>query len=180
MSPPHVRLRPPKVIDAPALADEADDYRVARTLRDYFPHPYSVDDALRFIEEAQAKTGPATQFVIEADGEVAGIMGLFVGEDVYRRNGEIGYWLGRRWWGRGIATAAVRLVVDYAFGQLGLTRVYAEVFGTNVASLRVLEKAGFTLEYRLPAVIVKDGEVLDLVAMGRRKSAQDWSRTSTS
>ena len=168
MSRTRVRLRPLKVIDAPALADEANDPRVARTLRDYFPKPYSVDDALRFIEEAQSGSGPATQFVIEADGEVAGVMGLFVGEDVLRRNGEIGYWLGHRWWGRGIATAAVRLVVDYAFGELGLRRVYAEVFGNNPMSLRVLQKAGFELEYRLPAVIVKDGEVLDLVAMGRR------------
>ena len=96
-------------------------------------------------------------------------MGVFVGEDVLRHNGEIGYWLGHRWWGRGVATAAVRLIVAYAFGQLGLRRVYAEVFGNNPASVRVLEKAGFGLEYRLPAVIVKDGEVLDLVAMGRRR-----------
>ena len=164
-----VRLRPLRVIDAPALADEANDAAVARTLRDYFPHPYSVDDALRFIERAAEGGEPVTQFVIEADGHLAGIMGAFVGEDVMRRNAEIGYWLGRRWWGRGIATAAVRLIVAYAFGTLHVDRVYAEVFGNNAASVRVLEKAGFAEEYRLPAVIVKDGEVLDLVAMGRRR-----------
>lgn len=166
-----VRLRELQVVDAPALADEANDPRVARTLRDYFPHPYTVDDALRFIDKSREGGGPVTQFVIEAQGEVAGIMGLFVGEDVMRRNGEIGYWLGRRWWGRGIATAAVEHIVEYAFGTLDLRRVYAEVFGNNAASIRVLEKCGFELEYRLPAVIVKDGEVLDLVAMGRRKTA---------
>lgn len=164
-----VRLRRLTIVDAPALADEANDPLVARTLRDYFPHPYSVDDALRFIETAEEHTDPVTQFVIEADGEVAGVMGVFVGEDVMRRNGEIGYWLGRRWWGRGIATEAVRQVCDYGFGTLKLDRVYAEVFGNNPASVRVLEKAGFCLEYRLPAVIVKDGDVLDLIAMGRRK-----------
>ena len=167
--PPRVRLRALKIIDAPALADEANDAAVARTLRDYFPHPYSVDDALRFIEEAQSKKGPVTQFVIEANGEVAGVMGVFVGEDVLRHNGEIGYWLGRRWWRRGIATEAVRQVVEYGFGTLGLHRIHAEVFGNNPASVRVLEKCGFEQEYRLPAVIVKDGEVLDLIAMGRRK-----------
>ena len=165
-----VRLRPPRVTDAPALADEANDPAVARTLRDYFPHPYSIDDALRFIERALEGGGgrPATQFVIEADGELAGVMGVFVGEDVLRRNAEIGYWLGRRWWGRGIATAAVRLVTEYAFGELAVERVYAEVFGNNAASVRVLEKAGFREEYRLPAVVVKAGRVLDLVSLGRR------------
>lgn len=166
---PRVRLRPFRVIDAPALADEANDFAVARTLRDYFPHPYGIDDALRFIERAQEGGAPATQFAIEADGEVAGVMGAFLGEDVMRHNVEIGYWLGRRWWGRGIATAAVRLICDYAFDELGAKRVFAEVFGNNPASIRVLEKAGFGLEYRLPAVIVKHDEVLDLVAMGRRK-----------
>ena len=172
MSAPHprVRLRALKVIDAPALADEANDPAVARTLRDYFPQPYSVDDALRFIEEAQSTAGPASQFVIEAGGEVAGVMGIFLGEDVLRRNAEIGYWLGRRWWGRGIATEAVTQIVHYAFAELQLQRVFAEVFGSNPASVRVLEKAGFVQEYRLPAVIVKDGEVLDLIAMGVRKT----------
>lgn len=169
ISPSSVRLRPLKIVDAPALADEANDPQVARTLRDYFPHPYSVDDALRFIERAQEITSPVTQFVIEADGQVAGVMGIFVGEGVMRRNAEIGYWLGRRWWRRGIATAAVRQIVDYGFGPLALNRVYAEVFGNNPASVRVLEKAGFVREYRLPAVILKDGCVLDLIAMGRRR-----------
>ena len=164
-----VRLRPCHVVDAPALADEANDPRVAATLRDYFPSPYSVDDALRFIELALELTGPATQFVIEAEGEVAGIMGLFVGEDVLRHNCEIGYWLGHRWWGRGIATAAVAQACDYAWAHLAAHRVYAEVFSSNPASVRVLEKCGFSLEYRLPATVVKGGEVLDLIGMGRRR-----------
>ncbi len=169
MSPPNVRLRRPRTTDAPALAGEADDIAVARTLRDHFPHPYDVDDALAFIDKALEQEGSPTQFIIEVDGELAGVMGLFVGEDVMRRNAEIGYWLGKRFWGRGVGTAAVAWAVDYAWRVLEVDRVYAEVFGNNTASLRLLQKCGFELEYRLPAVIYKDGKVLDLVAMGIRK-----------
>ena len=169
MSKLQVRLRRPRVLDAPALAEEADDPRVAEMLRDYFPHPYDIDDALEFIDRVLAQDGPATNFIIEVEGQLAGVMGLFVGEDVMHTNAEIGYWLGRRWWGRGIGTAAVGWAVDYAWRVLNVQRVYAEVFGNNAASLRVLRKCGFTEEYRLPAVVVKQGKVLDLVAMGIRK-----------
>ncbi len=168
MSSPKIRLRRPRITDAPALAREANDRLVAERLRDYFPHPYSVDDALAFIDKTFEQDGLLSNFVIEADGEFAGVMGLFVGEDVMRTNAEIGYWLGRRWWGRGIGTAAVRWTLDYAWRVLEVKRVYAEVFGSNAASLSVLAKCGFAEEYRLPAVIVKDGKVLDLVGMGVR------------
>ncbi len=165
----HLRLRRPQTLDALPLAEAADDPRVARNLRDYFPHPYDVDDALEFIDKCLEQEGTPTNFIIEADGQLAGVMGLFVGEDNMRRNAEIGYWLGHRWWGRGLGTRAVLLAVEYAWNELGVDRVYAEVFGDNHASVRVLEKSGFTEEYRLPAVIYKEGRILDLVAMGIRR-----------
>src|SRR5262249_55015448 len=76
---------------------------------------------------------------------------------------EIGYWLGRGLWGRGLATAAVRGLTAHAFRAYGLTRVYALPFADNAASLRVLEKAGYRCEGRLRRSAVKDGLVKDQV-----------------
>ena len=159
--------------DAPALAREADDPAVYAGLRDYFPHPYTVDDALRFIEVVHGKGPRAPHWAVQVDGEVAGIMGVFPGEGVYRYNAELGYWLGRRFWGRGVGTEAIRLAVAHAWSELPLRRLYAEVFADNAGSIRALEKNGFTVEYRLDDVIVKNRRRLGVVCLGLRRGRED-------
>ncbi len=169
-APLRVRLRLPQVEDAVALAQEGDDPRVAAGLRDTFPSPYTVDGALDWVDAALAVTGPQRHWIIEARGQCAGTVSLFPGSDVLRHNCEVGYWLGYRFWGRGLATAAVAQVTAHAFAKLEAHRVYAEVFGTNVASQRVLEKCGFSLEYRLAGIGVKLGETIDIVCWGKRRT----------
>jgi RimJ/RimL family protein N-acetyltransferase len=83
------------------------------------------------------------------------------GDDIERIGAEIGYWLGEAYWGRGIMTDVVRLTTDYAFTELGLERVFAVPFTTNVASCRVLEKAGYLREGTLRRSAIKDGRILD-------------------
>jgi RimJ/RimL family protein N-acetyltransferase len=90
-----------------------------------------------------------------------GGIGLERGEDVERVTAELGYWLGRAFWGRGIVSAAVREITGYAFATLGLTRVYALPFAQNRGSIRVLEKAGYTREGRLRRSALKEGEILE-------------------
>jgi RimJ/RimL family protein N-acetyltransferase len=104
---------------------------------------------------------PETNFAIEAAGEAVGGVGFVLHEDVERCSAEIGYWLGEAVWGRGIATAAVRIATAHAFPTYGLTRVYAVPFERNRASCRVLEKAGYVLEGRLCRSAIKDDQVLD-------------------
>lgn len=162
-------LRKPKVEDAIDLAEEANDVEVFNGLRDYFPHPYSVDDALRFIDNVLEKTGPSTDFIIEIDGEVAGIMGVFVGEDVLRYNAELGYWLGKRFWGKGFMTDIIQQTIDHCWAHLPVDRLYAEVFSSNIGSQRVLQKCGFEHEYTIPNAVIKNGERLDLLCFGLRK-----------
>ena len=162
-------MRAARVVDAVELAREADDPEVYAGLRDYFPHPYSVDDALRFIEAMQGQTGPQRQFVIEVDGEVAGTAGLFPGTGVYRTNAELGYWLGRRFWGRGIMTEVIARLVEVAWGRFEVDRLYARVFGNNPASVRVLEKCGFREESTIAGIIVKNGVRTDEVTLGLRR-----------
>jgi len=100
---------------------------------------------------------------IEVDSEAVGGVSLQLHDDVERVSAEIGYWLGRGYWNRGIMTAAVRALTRYGFEQFSLTRVYAVPFATNVASHRVLEKAGYVREGLLRRSAVKKDIVLDQV-----------------
>jgi [ribosomal protein S5]-alanine N-acetyltransferase len=146
--------------DEVSLVRHANNRNVWRNLRDAFPHPYTAADAKRWIETANPTT-PITNFAIVVDGAAVGGIGLVLREDVFRRSAEIGYWLGEEFWGRGIATEAVRAVTDYAFATFDLCRLYAGVFDWNPASSRVLEKAGYELEARMKKSVTKDGETID-------------------
>jgi RimJ/RimL family protein N-acetyltransferase len=148
--------------DAPSLARHANNRAIWINLRDRFPSPYSLADAERWIKDV-AGSVPQTHFAIAVDGAAAGAVGLHLKKDVRRRVAEIGYWLGEELWGRGIATEAVRAVTGHALAQFDLVRLYAGVFEGNQASMRVLEKAGYTREARLRKAIIKDGRTLDLV-----------------
>ena len=162
------RLRSYRSDDAPALAKYANNRNVSRNLRDRFPYPYRVADAEDFIRHANEQD-PETIFAIASDTEAIGGIGLELYDDVHRRSAQVGYWLGEPYWGRGIATLALRAVTDYAFNQFDLARLYAYVYEWNPASARVLEKAGYEYEGRLRKSITKDGQTIDqwLYAMVR-------------
>ena len=155
-------LRPLVAADAQALASHANDRDVWLNLRDRFPHPYSVRDAEEYIAAVGGRP-LQTSFGLVVDGEAAGSVSLMLGQDVERRTAEIGYWLGRAFWGRGIATEAVRAATLYAFDQLGMHRVFAVPFGRNPASTRVLEKAGYVREGIMRRSAIKDGELIDQI-----------------
>ena len=146
--------------DAASLAQHANNRKVWLNLRDRFPHPYRLDDARAFIAAARGRS-PEANFAIAVDGAAAGGIGFMLHEDVERVSAEIGYWLGEPFWGRGIATAAVRAVTAHAVRTHGLTRVYAVPFAWNPASFRVLEKAGYVREAVMRRSAVKDGRVTD-------------------
>ncbi len=155
-----VRLRPLTPKDAPCLARLADNKRIWDNLRDYFPNPYSLDDAKAFIQMTQQEQ-PQRTLAIEAEGALVGVIGVIMGTDIQRLSAEIGYWLGEPHWGRGIATEAVRQMTDYAFGELGLVRVFAMVYPYNKGSQRVLEKSGYQLEGIQRLSVIKNGLLMD-------------------
>mgnify|MGYP002781243583 CR=1 FL=1 len=160
------RLRGLVLGDAESLALLANDPTIARWVRDRFPSPYTLADARRFL--VAVHTGAMGHvYGIEADGELAGTVGLTPREDVERLTVEIGFWLGARFRGRGLATAAAEAVTALAFERLALARVEAHVFSGNHASARVLEKAGFEREGVRRAAILKDGIVYDSLLYAR-------------
>ena len=153
-------LRPWRVGDTASLARHANNRNVSRNMRDIFPYPYTAADATAWIERVKDES-PTQNFAIAVDGDGVGGISVTLREDVYRRSAEVGYWLGEPFWGRGIASEALRAVTDYAFATFDVIRLEAGVFGWNPASARVLEKAGYVLEGRLRNAIVKDGRVGD-------------------
>ncbi|MBC8085258.1 MAG: GNAT family N-acetyltransferase [Hymenobacter sp.] len=154
------RLRPWRPSDAAALAEHANDQRVALNLRDTFPHPYTRQDA-EFYLSLVADQQRDLHLAFEVDEVAVGSVGVHFKTDVRRRSAEIGYWLGPAYWGRGLMTAAVRLVAGHVFAHFDVCRLYAVVFETNPASARVLEKAGFELEGVLRKSVLKDDRMLD-------------------
>jgi len=147
--------------DAAAIARYANNPNIACFVRDRFPHPYTLTDAEAFLA-ANTKRVPEVNFAIEVNGEAVGGIGLMLGTDIERVSSEIGYWLGEPFWGRGIATAALSAVTEHGFRAFDLTRIFALPFANNPASMRVLEKAGYTRDALLRRAIIKNGQVLDL------------------
>lgn len=153
-------LRPLEPADAPSIALHANDRDIWLNVRDRFPHPYSLNDAETFIA-TMADQSPVLSFGIIVDGVAGGGISLMPGKDIERCSTEIGYWLGRAFWGRGIATEAVRTLTTYAFEQIGFERVFAVAFAHNPASARVLEKAGYVKEGFMRRSAIKDGVIID-------------------
>lgn len=153
-------LRDWEMEDAPRIAQYANNRKIWLNLRDGFPHPYTLEDAVQFITCAtQAMAG--TVFAIATETEAIGSIGLMPGKDVHRYTAEMGYWLAEPYWGKGIMTLAVRCLTDYAINDLKLHRIYAEPYTVNPASARVLEKAGFIREGTLRSNAYKDGQIID-------------------
>lgn len=106
---------------------------------------------------------PTTFFAIAAGEDAIGGIGLSINRDVHRFTAELGYWLGEAYWGKGVMTESVRCFTDWAFGHFRLKRIYAEPYANNPASCKVLEKAGFVMEGRLQASVLKDKQILDQI-----------------
>ena len=146
--------------DAASIARLANDRDIWLNLRDVFPHPYTREDAEEYLA-AVTNRDPETSVAIEVDGVAIGCIGMTIGADVERSSAEIGYWIGRSYWGRGIASEALTLATGHAFATLPVNRIFALPFARNEASCRVLEKAGYQRQARLRASAIKDGVVLD-------------------
>ena len=119
-----------------------------------------MEDAEEWVRQA-GTLATTTQFAIEVEGAAVGGIGFSLGDDVYHRSAEVGFWLGETYWGRGIVTEALIAVTGYAFERFDVCRLHAQVYESNPASMRVFEKAGYTLEGRMKLAVTKDGRTMD-------------------
>ncbi len=153
-------LRPWTIEDLDSLVKYANNYKIAKNLTNRYPYPYAIDNGKAFIESATREV-PANIFAIDVNDEAVGGIGIHPQKNIQLKNAELGYWLAEPFLGNGIATAAVKQMVEYGFKTYDITRIFAKPFGTNIASQKVLEKAGFRLEARFEKSLFKNGEYLD-------------------
>jgi RimJ/RimL family protein N-acetyltransferase len=158
---PAVTLRPWARSDAESFLRLAADREIWLNLRERFPHPLTMPAAELWIADHVEARPPLTAFAVLADGELAGGASLRRREEPHAVCADLTFWVGRPFWGRGIATGAVRAATAHAFDTLGLERVQAFVYDWNAASSHVLEHAGFELEGRLRRYVLKDGRTAD-------------------
>lgn len=156
-----VELRPWQWSDSKKLTNLINNRKIWDNVRDHLPYPYTYKDADLFLQHNVDQV-LHTNFAVLRNGEIAGGIGYIPKEDVYKFTAEIGYWIGEPYWGQGIATDAIGLLIRKIREQSPLiVRVYAEVFDYNKASMRALEKNGFYLETIRRKGVVKNGVIRD-------------------
>ncbi|WP_337957791.1 GNAT family N-acetyltransferase [Guptibacillus spartinae] len=142
-------LQPFQKEDASRIKDLANNKELATILG--LPHPYELEHAEEWIaiQPEQIHEGleyPLT-IVTKNDNQIIGTITLRI--DKNNNKGELGYWIGRDFWGNGFATEAVNRMIEFGFNHLDLNKVWASAISRNKASTIVLEKAGLQKEGRL-------------------------------
>lgn len=155
-----LKLRSWRRDDAAALVKHANDPQVAYYTSHRFPHPYTELDAQKFLR-ARRKAASGISLAIEVDGEAAGGIAVSMGEGTESHSGELGYWLGRQHWGRGLMSRVVAYFVPWAMAERQIVRLEAQVVVENRASCALLERIGFECEARKRAAVFKHGRYAD-------------------
>ena len=138
----------------------ANNINVWNNLRNYFPSPYTEEDGINWLAKMK-EASPIVNLTIDLDGATIGGIGLILNSDVYAKSAELSSWLAEPYWNQGIATEAIRQMVEYCFYYFDIVRIYAEVFEINKASMRALEKNGFYLEGVRRKAVLKNEVLMD-------------------
>lgn len=157
-------LRKWQLQDAKRIQPLANDMEIAKYLRNGFPYPYAEQDAETYIQFClSGDENVQLCRAIVVDGQVAGSIGVFCQNphEVYAKSAEIGYWLGRTYWGKGIMREAIKQICREAFETYDIVRIFAEPYANNIGSRKALEYAGFQLEGIMRKSVFKNGEIVD-------------------
>lgn len=156
--------------DMHRVAELANNKEIASILG--LPYPYESKIAEDWIQGHHYRITERTEFplriVLQESNEIIGTVTLRV--DKANNRGELGYWMGRDFWGHGYATEAARRMVDFGFMELGLNRLWASAITRNKSSIRVLEKAGLRQEGILKQNRLLAGAYEDVAVFGLVKS----------
>ena len=157
------KIRKWKLSDAKDLAIALSNRKVQDNLRDGLPYPYTEQDGKDYISDMlSANEDDTFAFAITSDNKVVGSIGVFRQGNIHRQTAELGYYVAEEYWGKGIMTEAVKQICECVFDKSDIIRIYAEPFAYNIASCRVLEKAGFQYEGTLRSNAVKNGKAIDM------------------
>lgn len=158
-----IAIRKWKIDDAEQLKNALNNEKILNNLRDGIPYPYTTENAKEFITQTlNAPINSQYSWAIVADNKVIGSIGVFRKDNIHCYTAEMGYYIAEEYWGKGIMTKAVKEACDYIFERTDIIRIFAEPFAHNIASCRVLEKAGFKLEGILRNNAIKNNKILDM------------------
>lgn len=157
------KIRKWQLSDAADLAAALSNKKIQNNLRDGLPYPYTEQDGEEYISAMlSADENETFSFAVTLDNKVIGSIGVFRQGNIHKQTAELGYYIAEEYWGKGIMTEAVKQICEYVFDKSDIIRIYAEPFAYNIASCRVLEKAGFHYEGTLRSNAVKNGKVIDM------------------
>lgn len=161
-------LRPFMLDDASTVQRLAGAWEVADTTLN-LPHPYEDGVAEEWIaghrEAYQQNRRLPLAITLAGSGALIGAISLMSFSDRHRR-AELGYWIGREWWGHGYCTEAARAMLRFGFEQLGLNRIVAQHMTRNPASGRVMQKIGMEHEGTLRQHFRKNDRFEDMECYG--------------
>lgn len=167
-------IRPLSEGDADAIYKNVKEYDIAKWTIN-IPHPYPKDGAIKFIKQTKElmKKGKSYELAIQIEStkKVVGVISLMK-VDRRHKNAELGYWVAKKFWNRGIATEAASKVMDFGFQVLNLEKIYAKCFHNNEASRKVMEKIGMKLEGKFCHEVFKENKFIDTIYYGILKG--DW------
>jgi RimJ/RimL family protein N-acetyltransferase len=167
-----VYLETPTMNDATSIVEIANDKEILAMIP-AMPDPYGRNEAVQFISFAEQRLLLADDFhmcVRLPGGELAGMCAI-ANIDRINRKAELGYWLGKRYWGHGYSKEAVRIMLGFGFTELGLNRVYAKSLPENERSVKLLKSVGFGLEGTEKEDVFSGGKFLDNLIFGILKSS---------
>lgn len=164
-----IELKIPTAEDKEGLIDVCNAVD-RKYLSERLPNPYTNESAdwwINMIAENDGKTG--VWRVIYVDGRLVGNISVEKKEDVYKKDGEIGYLLLTEYWSQGIMTKAAKQICRIAFEQLDIIRITGVYYEPNAGSGRVLEKVGFEHEGLKKNAVCKGDKIYNLCMMGLLK-----------
>ncbi len=157
--------------DAESVCKHANDKKVFRYTT--LPYPYTKKDALEFIPIVQKGLREQSSYelgvTLSENDEVIGMIGLKNIDRGNKLSAEIGYWLGKKYWRQGMISEAANLILDFAFNDINLNKVFAKVMEPNEASVKLLEKLGFKKEGLLRKYEKRNGTWMNVVYLGLLK-----------
>jgi len=156
-----IEIRCLNEIDPYELAYHANNIHISQYLRNSFPYPYTIEHAMKYISHALDKQ--TYDFGIVYNGECIGCVSTLFHNDIYIKNCELGYWIGEKYWNKGIISIVIKMMCQYIFSNFSVHKIYAEVLRENKASARALEKNGFQLEACLKEHAFKNGKYYDIL-----------------
>jgi RimJ/RimL family protein N-acetyltransferase len=168
-------LRPSREADIPEIVRLLNDPAIAETTLN-IPYPYSEKTAREWLtfQQQRWESGDEHTFVIirQEDNQLLGAIGIR--PNARHKKAEIGYWIGKPYWGQGYATEAARAITRYGFEILDMNRIYASHLPENPASGRVMQKVGMQFEGVLRQDVRKGDQFLDHAVYAILR--EEWER----